>query len=259
MVYTPVSISGYNTSPPSDDGSQTASNEIKWSTIKKKLPDPLKTAIESIDTNVAAAFGKIFLNGSTDKSTNDTLVAGDHGSVIRATNAITLELTAAATLGDGWNCLIFNEGTDTVTIDPNGAELINGAATITLDNQYSFAIISCDGTDFAAAVKDFLVTDNWAGVIEFPTDKSYTLVIKAAFAGTITETTTKSSSGTCTATFKINTTALGGTANAVSSTEVSEAHASANAFVAGDDIVVTISSNSSCQDMSFNIHYTRTG
>ena len=40
-----VSVSGYNSSPPSDDGSTTTANEVKWSTIKTKLPDPLKTAL----------------------------------------------------------------------------------------------------------------------------------------------------------------------------------------------------------------------
>lgn len=97
-----------------------------------------------------------------------------------------------------------------------------------------------------------------AGFIAAPSDKSYTLVLKAPHGGTITETTTKSASGTCTATFKINTTALGGTANSVSSSEQSQAHSSANTFAAGDDIVLTVSSNSSCADMAFSIKYTRT-
>lgn len=97
-----------------------------------------------------------------------------------------------------------------------------------------------------------------AGFIAAPSDKSYTIVVKMAHAGTITETTTVSASGTCTATFKVNATALGGTANSVSSTEQSQAHASSNTFVAGDDIALTVSSNASCADMSFSIKYTRT-
>lgn len=97
-----------------------------------------------------------------------------------------------------------------------------------------------------------------SGFIASPSDKSYTIAVKMAHAGTITETTTISASGTCTATFKINSTALGGTANSVSSSEQSQAHASNNAFSAGDDIVLTVSSNSSCADMSFSIKYSRT-
>lgn len=97
-----------------------------------------------------------------------------------------------------------------------------------------------------------------SGFIAAPSDKSYKLVVKMAHAGTITETTTISASGTCTATFKINTTALGGTANSVSSSEQSQSHSSSNAFAAGDDIVLTVSSNSSCADLSFSIKYSRT-
>lgn len=97
-----------------------------------------------------------------------------------------------------------------------------------------------------------------SGYIGTVADKDYRIVIKAAHGGTFTETTTRSESGTCTATFKINTTALGGTANSVSTTEQSQAHASANAFSAGDDIVITVSSNSSCEGMSFTMKYTRT-
>ena len=95
-------------------------------------------------------------------------------------------------------------------------------------------------------------------IVETPSNKNYKLIVKAPHGGTITETTTICTSGTCIATFKINTTALGGTANSVSSSEQSQAHSTSNAFSAGDDIVMTISSNSSCADMSVTIKYTRT-
>lgn len=101
-------------------------------------------------------------------------------------------------------------------------------------------------------------TEPIGGFIASPADKDYRIAVKMPHGGTITETTTRSASGTCTATFKVNTTALGGTANSVSSSEQSQAHASTNTFVAGDDIVITVSSNASCADMSFMIQYTRT-
>jgi hypothetical protein len=97
-----------------------------------------------------------------------------------------------------------------------------------------------------------------SGLIATPSNKDFRIVVNIPFAGTITKVTTRSASGTCTATFKVNTTALGGTANSVSSTEQEQAHASSNTFSVGDDIVITVSSNSSCVDMSFTILYTRT-
>jgi predicted RecA/RadA family phage recombinase len=88
-------------------------------------------------------------------------------------------------------------------------------------------------------------------------DDSYIIRQKMPYAGTINSVTSKCVSGTATATFKINTTALGGTANSVSSTENSQAHTAANVFAAGDDLVVTISANSTCVRPSFTLDVTR--
>lgn len=83
--------------------------------------------------------------------------------------------------------------------------------------------------------------------IEFPDDKTYPLIGKAPYEITITETTTKSDSGTCTATFAIDGVPLGGTANSVSSSEQSQAHSSDNVLPAGGTLSVVISANSSCE------------
>lgn len=58
--YSSVSISGYNASPPSDDGSQVTSNQLEWSKHTDKIGDPLKTAIEAINTELVATFGNIY-------------------------------------------------------------------------------------------------------------------------------------------------------------------------------------------------------
>lgn len=63
-----------------------------------------------------------------DKGSNYTAVANDNMSVINCTAAITLSLTAAATLGNGWLAVVYASG-GAVTVDPNGAETVNGSAT----------------------------------------------------------------------------------------------------------------------------------
>lgn len=55
--YTTVTVSNYNSSPPSDDGSTDSTNRITWSGIKTKLTDPLNTAIASINSNIITAGG----------------------------------------------------------------------------------------------------------------------------------------------------------------------------------------------------------
>jgi microcystin-dependent protein len=53
--YTEVSVSGYNSSPPPDDGSTGSDNEITWSGIKTKLTDPIKTAFDTCQDNITIA------------------------------------------------------------------------------------------------------------------------------------------------------------------------------------------------------------
>lgn len=84
-------------------------------------------------------------------------------------------------------------------------------------------------------------------------DKTYTVIQKAAFAFTITETTTKAVSGSCTVTLKINGTALGGTANSATTSEQSQSHSSGNEVAAGDTLDIVISGNASCEMLTIDV------
>ena len=107
--YTNVTITGYNTSPPPDDGSQTSANRVTWSTIKTKLPDPLKTAIEAIDTNVDAAFTALGTAADVDTGTTNGTVpligSGDLLSNDLIANSLTFETQINTTSGSSatWN------------------------------------------------------------------------------------------------------------------------------------------------------------
>lgn len=81
------------------------------------------------------------------KSANYTAVAADRGKLIRFTGAYTLNLTAAATLGADWICDILADGGD-VTIDPDGAETVNGTATATISNGGSGTLYCTGGAFF---------------------------------------------------------------------------------------------------------------
>lgn len=89
------------------------------------------------------------------KAASYTLVVGDNNAVIRFTAVATASLDPAATLGANWHATIIADGGD-VTIDPNGAETIDGAATLVVPNGYS-AFIVCSGaaffTDYAAVTQ----------------------------------------------------------------------------------------------------------
>lgn len=77
-----------------------------------------------------------------------TAGVGDRATVIEYTGGVaTLALTAAATLGNDWFVYVNNQGTGTLTVNPNAAETIDGAATIALLQGESCMIV-CDGTNF---------------------------------------------------------------------------------------------------------------
>lgn len=90
------------------------------------------------------------------KTSAYTVVAGDLGTIINCTSGtFTVSLTAAATLGSGFNCWIWNTSataTHAITIDPDGAETIDGVATLILRRGEGTQIV-CDGTNFQTGDK----------------------------------------------------------------------------------------------------------
>ena len=83
------------------------------------------------------------------------------------------------------------------------------------------------------------------------------VILDAKYAFTITAVTTSCTSGTATGTWKINSTALGGTANSISSAKNTQTHSSANAVVAADTVNLVLSATSSLVDLNWTIKATR--
>lgn len=125
--YSSNSASGYNATPPPDDGTVSEANKTKWSTIKTKLADPVKDLADTINTELATHFN----NGPTALTTNTTLGATHYNQIIQVSGAsVTLTLTDAATLTAGWFCWIVNtDSSNTVTLGrATAGDTINGTA-----------------------------------------------------------------------------------------------------------------------------------
>ncbi|ANL02706.1 hypothetical protein [Rhizobium phage RHEph18] len=100
-------------------------------------------------TSVATAQTALSLDNKVvyaAKSGNYTALGTDNNAVHRYTATATVTLTAAATLGTNWHYTVIANGAD-VTIDPNGAETIDGLSTLIVPNGAS-AYIICNGSAF---------------------------------------------------------------------------------------------------------------
>lgn len=148
--YTQPSIAGYNASPPPDDGTAVASNQLQWSKHITKIGNPLKTYAQAIDAAVLAAFGLEFGAAVLTKTTHYIVTTNDRGRWIGVTGTSTITLPSAATVDDGFPLLVTNLGTAIVTIDADSSELINGALTLKLVPG-DFALINSNGTAWTAA------------------------------------------------------------------------------------------------------------
>ncbi|UOF80947.1 hypothetical protein [Caudoviricetes sp.] len=137
--YSSVTVSGYNSSPPADDGSTSASNQITWDRIKTKLPDPLNTAIAAINSGLTTAFDY----SARSITTSDSAIASDHMKTIEVaptvSSNVTVTLSDAATMAAGYCVGICNRSnfTATVTRATTSDVIDNTAAAVALMPQTS--------------------------------------------------------------------------------------------------------------------------
>lgn len=264
----------------SDTTQNPAGSDYKYTLLKLANWAWLRTWIKWISNQFIEVVQALEASGSTvawdwslgNKATlalggNWTLSNPTNKAVGRYTLTVTQDATGGRTLSFGTDYLTsngdiaINTAANAVSIlvfDYDGVK-IQVHSTVGLDSRLDAVESDITAINIDLAGKaETTQTDFVSCVIEAPDDLTYKLIVKAPYDLTITETTTIATAGTCTATFKINTTALGGTANAVSTSEVSESHSTSNAANAGDDIVVTISSNASCEFLSLTIKFTRT-
>ena len=89
-----------------------------------------------MDTNLLIAIPTV-----SSKSSNYTVVVGDEGDALRidtTSGDITVTLPPAATAGNGFSLIVQKGSSDgnTVIIDADGSETINGQTTFVLAGQY---------------------------------------------------------------------------------------------------------------------------
>ena len=175
--YSTVTVAGYNSAPPADDGSQVAANQVKWSTIKTKLPDPLKTAIESINSSLVT-----FTDfGSRQITSSDTSVAGDHMKTIEigplVSTSITVSLGDAATMAAGYIVTVKNSSPNSQTIGrATAGDKVDGVAqNITLPSKASLTFRVAN-----TASEGYLTLEQFGAFLYDKTDPRKVIVQSAA-------------------------------------------------------------------------------
>ena len=149
--------------------SSNADAAVSWGagTRTISLVYPASKAIQSDDVATVAVAG-IIKRAITRRAitSGDTVIATDVGNIIDATSGtFTLAFTAAATLANGAWGLIWNTGTGEVTLNPDGAETIDGLTTFILYPGEK-RMWHCDGSGFrttllAPGSQTYTATGTW--------------------------------------------------------------------------------------------------
>lgn len=167
------------------------------------------------------------------------------------------ELKAAMGISVGTITSVFGRSTTAITAQASDYD----ASQVDNDSGVSGVYVSdaLDQLDTDIATKAGTAqTELISGYVDAPGNGDLDIIIKTPIGFTIQEITTKAVSGSITATWKIDGVALGGAANAVSTSEETQVHASANAIAVDEDLSVTTSSDASCTGFHYTMKVART-
>lgn len=126
--YTSQSITGYNSSPPPDDGSQTQANKVEWAKHKEKIGDPLKALAEAINSQCSSAFNAVALEDWSVRTTTATIAESDWHSGILMTASGRVNYPAPSTLENGWHNYIYNGATTSVPLQATATDFFRTAS-----------------------------------------------------------------------------------------------------------------------------------
>jgi adenosyl cobinamide kinase/adenosyl cobinamide phosphate guanylyltransferase len=169
--YSSQAVSGFDSSPPVDDGSATEANKVKWSTIKNKLASPLKTHAEAINTALVTALDQ----SCRTVSANDAAAASDHDRTIQVTtSSVTITLADAATMAAGYLVSVANQSGGDITIALASATdtidtVTNATQTISAKEVRTYIVNTAATGYITHADRVVAASDTIAGKIELAT------------------------------------------------------------------------------------------
>lgn len=115
-------------------------------------------------TSAAAPAGSEIIR--VPRTSNTQIDGANLSNLIDITSGtFTQTFVAAATLGSGWFCYIYNNGTGDITLDPNGSETIDGLTSYIMYPGEA-RIVQCNGTSFTTILlkgfsRAYTTTTTW--------------------------------------------------------------------------------------------------
>ncbi len=112
-----------------------------------------------------------------------TVTTFDVGTEIAfsSATAVTCNLSAASTVGNGFTAVIRNIGAGTLTIDPFGTETVDGSTTVALA-QDEWRWLRCDGTNWESVARSYDIS-GCCNVTAFRTTESSDVALATCVSG----------------------------------------------------------------------------
>ena len=159
----------------------------------------------NVDAGALAGYGLKAITNTLNAAHNVTTFSSSYTAIdsdrasyyVWNDGAGTLTLTSAVTLGNDWFMMLRNGGTGTLTVAPSGGNLINGAASISLQPSDS-CFICCSGVAFYTVGLGRSTQFNFTQLTKAVTSGSYTLT--SAEASNVVQKYTGTLSGNVTVT-----------------------------------------------------------
>lgn len=160
-TYTDSDETTQNANPIILDANGRAEIWLGTGNYKFVLRDSNDVLIKEVDNITGQSTGGIV---SYNISSNTSITEIYDRANIYVTGTTTLSLLPVADATDGFEFWVYNEGSDTVTIDPDGSETINNASTLEL-SQDQWAKVACDGDEWYAFAIQEKITNLPSGTV----------------------------------------------------------------------------------------------